>query len=260
MNSRDALNLARRVAVFILKLPFKLILAVYVAVLIVIRVSYHLPRILRHPRPEPDTVSKLDDSLPPEPNQYFDHLEPYQYAPLPGDRYIRLLTIKGPARGSDAEVSYELTSVSLDNAFIGLMYRAISYTWDGQVPDRYINCSGKKLAITRNCEAILRRMRTRTRLLVWIDGICIDQLSMAEKSMQVPLMSEIYGRAYTVTVWFGDDASLGSSILFSYAWLLWCYLSLPLSERWDYFQRKIIQILARMRHNHTHPRAENVWS
>jgi hypothetical protein len=42
---------------------------------------------------------------------------------------------------------------------------------------------------------------------VWIDQICIDQKSLAERSAQVKLMGEIYTRAANVLVWLGADPS-----------------------------------------------------
>jgi len=43
--------------------------------------------------------------------------------------------------------------------------------------------------------------------LVWIDALCINQSSLAERSQQVPLMSRIYTSAAYVFVWLGEDSS-----------------------------------------------------
>ncbi|KAL1618267.1 hypothetical protein SLS56_010631 [Neofusicoccum ribis] len=40
--------------------------------------------------------------------------------------------------------------------------------------------------------------------LFWIDAICINQQDLAERSAQVLLMPQIYGRAESVLVWFGN--------------------------------------------------------
>jgi hypothetical protein len=90
-------------------------------------------------------------------------------------------------------------------------YEALSYVWGsprGNVP---IECEGKTLLITPNCEAALRRIRRRTRTrALWIDAICIDQASTDEKNAQVQLMSEVYSKARRVIVWLGDDEDGGA--------------------------------------------------
>jgi Heterokaryon incompatibility protein (HET) len=44
-------------------------------------------------------------------------------------------------------------------------------------------------------------------LFVWIDALCINQSSLAERSQQIPIMSQIYTRAAYVWVWLGEDSS-----------------------------------------------------
>jgi hypothetical protein len=40
--------------------------------------------------------------------------------------------------------------------------------------------------------------------VLWVDAICIDQGSAAEKSTQVPLMDKIYAAASRVIIWLGE--------------------------------------------------------
>ena len=94
------------------------------------------------------------------------------------------------------------------------------------MPDRFVVCSGKKLAITQNCEMILRAMRRRDNMFLWIDAICIDSSSVNEKSSQIQLMSNIYSRAFVVSIWLGEQTK-GTSIVYSYFWLLWCCRIIP---------------------------------
>lgn len=154
--------------------------------------------------------------------------EAYTYVPLPSERHIRILQLKQPSvlglRGSVIEC--DLLFVPLDKPSLISSYRAISYSWDGQRFDRYILCGGRNLAITKNCEDILRHMLRHARLFIWIDAICIDQGSLEEKAIQVPLMTEIYGRAYVVNIWLGLPAE-GTGLVFSYVWLFWCCLHFP---------------------------------
>jgi hypothetical protein len=94
-------------------------------------------------------------------------------------------------------------------------YDAISYMWDGQLPDQPILCGGKVMLVTRNCHRILSCLiqdlprqgaldgPQKSRAL-WIDAICIDRSSIEERNYQVSLMSEIYRNAQRVLVWPGE--------------------------------------------------------
>lgn len=46
--------------------------------------------------------------------------------------------------------------------------------------------------------------KTDETVTLWIDSICIDQSNLAEKSMQVALMGQIYSLASSVMVWLGE--------------------------------------------------------
>lgn len=84
-------------------------------------------------------------------------------------------------------------------------YRALSYTWGDSNRMMTITVNGKRMSVTRNVWEALFNIRDRYRnQTVWIDAICIDQTSNEEKSVHVPLVSFIYGRAKEVIVWLGD--------------------------------------------------------
>lgn len=53
--------------------------------------------------------------------------------------------------------------------------------------------------------AALRRLRSMADLTLWIDGICIDQTSTAERSAQVALTRDICKQAAEVIVWLGEE-------------------------------------------------------
>ncbi|KKP07170.1 hypothetical protein THAR02_00706 [Trichoderma harzianum] len=95
-----------------------------------------------------------------------------------------------------------LAEVALDS---NPVYKALSYSWDAQTPSQPIECDGSTLLITQNCMAALRRLRSMGDLTLWIDGICIDQTSTAERSAQVALMRDIYKQAAEVIVWLGEE-------------------------------------------------------
>jgi hypothetical protein len=142
----------------------------------------------------------------------------YRHKPLKTARSTRVIILKGTSRGlfrkslPNQPLEIELEEVSLDDF---PSYEALSYTWDGQVPDRPVRCHGKTLNITRNCERALFRLRTSSKRRLWVDSICIDQTSPAEKSIHIPLMGDVYGRASTVLLWLGDATS-ASDISFKY--------------------------------------------
>lgn len=160
---------------------------------------------------------------------------PYKYNALQSRRSIRIIGLEGTSRRifrrskSTHAMEIELKEVSLDSS---PSYEALSYTWDGQQPDRHITCKAGTLQVTQNCERALFRLRDSTKRWLWIDSICINQASTAEKNTQIPLMGEIYGKAENVLVWLGpgskasdetfqyleDISNLAAPILASQTW------------------------------------------
>lgn len=52
---------------------------------------------------------------------------------------------------------------------------------------------------TRNCVAVLQYLRLKDRLrTLWVDTICVNQSSTAEKSTQVPRMDVIFNKTMRV--------------------------------------------------------------
>jgi hypothetical protein len=93
-------------------------------------------------------------------------------------------------------------------------YQALSYCWGSRDPPEHITLGRKRLRITTNCAAALRRLRYRFKArMLWIDAICIDQASDDEKAMQIPIMGDIYSQASQVVVWLGE-ASLSAYMAF----------------------------------------------
>ncbi|KAI0446140.1 heterokaryon incompatibility protein-domain-containing protein [Xylaria telfairii] len=124
----------------------------------------------------------------------------YNYIPLSHSRHTRVLKIL-PSSDKAAPICFLLQEMPVDNP---RYYEALSYTWAGQAMDRPVQCSGATLLITANAESAIRRLRNRfTARYLWIDSICIDQSSTLEKSSQVMMMAEIYGKAKRTLVWLG---------------------------------------------------------
>jgi len=84
----------------------------------------------------------------------------YRYSPLGIARQIRLLHLK-PGEQSDA-IQISIRDTNLDQQ---PMYEALSYTWGDPLEKSLIVCNddGDTLPVTLNCEAALRRLRSRTR-------------------------------------------------------------------------------------------------
>ncbi|KAJ4862542.1 heterokaryon incompatibility protein (HET) domain-containing protein [Trichoderma breve] len=125
----------------------------------------------------------------------------YTHIPLTLTRSIRLIHLEAAAHLTD-DLRCTLAEVALDS---NPVYKALSYSWDAQTPSHPIECDGATLLITQNCMAALRRLRSMDDLTLWIDGICIDQTSIAERSAQVALMRDIYKQAAEVIVWLGEE-------------------------------------------------------
>ncbi|TVY80845.1 Heterokaryon incompatibility protein 6 OR allele [Lachnellula suecica] len=130
----------------------------------------------------------------------------YIYPPLQHPDSIRLLELlageaSDPIRIALSEVRFQ------DNP----EYEALSYTWGGEDGDNTrscsIDCDGRYIRITKNCEAALRQLRSQDKSVsLWIDAICIDQENLNERGHQVGLMRDIYSKASQVLIWLGESS------------------------------------------------------
>ena len=134
------------------------------------------------------------------------NFDPYRYRPLCGDQ-IRLLHLS--AGLYDDELIMTLEHVDLKQQPV---YEALSYTWGTSSKDCCVSCRTdtgvKKIAITENLKAALRRLRSveQTRV-IWIDQVCINQDDIKERSSQVSHMGLIYSFAFQVCIWIGEGRS-----------------------------------------------------
>lgn len=90
-------------------------------------------------------------------------------------------------------------------------YFALSYVWGEKSDPQKISLHGHDFLVTQNLFIALRRLRTHYSdpLSIWIDAICIDQCSIAERNAQVRRMAEIYSRCQEVLIWLGDMSTHG---------------------------------------------------
>ncbi|KAF4331654.1 heterokaryon incompatibility het-6 [Fusarium beomiforme] len=124
---------------------------------------------------------------------------------LETDDSFRLVSLQ-PGR-DDAPLTLCLLNTDLRDA---QPYEAVSYVW-GDVKDLVlINVQAddetqNHILVTQNCHAALRSFRdSDSPRLLWIDSICIDQDSPAEKNHQLGLMARIYQNASQVLVYLGQ--------------------------------------------------------
>lgn len=91
-------------------------------------------------------------------------------------------------------------------------YEALSYTWGTASGNSkrsrklYLGHEWSIFPITVNCEAALRALRLpNADRRIWVDAICINQESDAERTHQVQLMPIIYATASQVVIYIGND-------------------------------------------------------
>ena len=128
----------------------------------------------------------------------------YAYQRLTAPDTIRLINIL-PRTTEDINQNLECTfsAVSLADSpdFV-----ALSYTWGNNAFTEILVCGESVLHITKNLHAALARFRRPDRpLTIWVDAVCINQIDDAEKSLQIPLMADIYGQASEVLIWLGEE-------------------------------------------------------
>lgn len=160
----------------------------------------------------------------------------YSYQPL-GPRDIRLLSIEPYIESPEESIKVNIEVVSLDDE---PRYDALSYTWGSPTVEEAkevsqqmstniprcceIFCGSNVLRVTKNLrDAMLRlrqwRLPQRQEMfkdgvgramehLIWIDGICINQDDLLERSLQVALMGKIYSRANLVLAWIGEHDAI----------------------------------------------------
>ncbi|KAL7755647.1 hypothetical protein ACKLNR_014174 [Fusarium oxysporum f. sp. zingiberi] len=143
-----------------------------------------------------------DDDAPPE-----EEWSAGTYRTLPSRDKFRLLEV---LPGSDGTVQCKLHVCSLDRN--AMSYEALSYTWgndrasDKKEVQIIANGANQSLSISRNLhDALLALRRSNESRFIWADAICINQDDTKERSQQVRLMGEIFGGAWRVVIWVGEQ-------------------------------------------------------
>ncbi|CAD6446898.1 9d3d13e4-6aac-4073-bae1-552b574167e2 [Sclerotinia trifoliorum] len=129
----------------------------------------------------------------------------YQYRPLHEHDAIRIIIVHPEALIS-SPLSCSLIHSTLSHYHNSLIdqYTALSYVWGDANNTRTILVDEKPLSITASLETALRHMRdTQKDMMIWADGICINQSDTEEKSKQVRLMGNIYEVATHTIIFLG---------------------------------------------------------
>jgi hypothetical protein len=125
----------------------------------------------------------------------------YVYQPLKVDPpEMRLMTLlPGPF---SSQIRATLSKVSFEDM---TSYEAISYAWGDPSTTVPILLDGIEFPITVNLESALRhfRLEEKSRLL-WADAVCINQLDIQERNIQVRFMGEIYKKCLRCLIWLGE--------------------------------------------------------
>ncbi|KAK5125829.1 hypothetical protein LTR85_012105 [Meristemomyces frigidus] len=115
---------------------------------------------------------------------------------------LRLLTFVPDAIGDSLQLTMSICAMSEAPAYV-----AIFYTWGSADSRATISIDGCPLGVTQNCWHALHQVRRREPATtpIWIDAVCITQSDMAEKSLQVQAMDQIFADASRVWADMGPD-------------------------------------------------------
>ncbi|KAM0271384.1 hypothetical protein ACHAQH_009131 [Verticillium albo-atrum] len=139
-------------------------------------------------------------------------MEPYQYSPITAPKTFRLVRLlPTDTSTSPPTIKITITETSLIDP---IPYDSLSYSWavgPNDKPNRMVIVSSpsgpdtRQLFIHEPLEAAILQLATATSTPrpIFIDQICINQLSPADKATQVPLMGAIYTHSTRVIVWLG---------------------------------------------------------
>jgi len=145
------------------------------------------------PEDEPVYLLAIEDDEPPP--------QKYHYKPLSDPRNFRTLYIEPGAPGSRIRGSLHESRPG-----DGVKYLALSYVWGSPQIVAYVMVEDRYSLVTENLHAALQHLRSEQEpLYIWIDQICINQQDHEERSQQVMLMHEIFGKSVQVLIWLGKD-------------------------------------------------------
>ena len=128
------------------------------------------------------------------------------YQPLDTTRQqIRLLKITSDANRD--QIRCDSQTFDLD---VAPSYNTLSYAWGPQTNPQQIMLNDCPVCIGQNLYDFLLVFLARDgQPWIWIDQLCIDQATVAEKNHQVAMMAQVYRGSELTLVWLGPDSDHG---------------------------------------------------
>jgi hypothetical protein len=152
-------------------------------------------------------------------------------APLEGSIHVVSIDFKYSQRATRWETTYTRSTNHAVSLATGkpLWYTALSYVWGIPIFDEAIRFADKSVTISSSLAAALYRLRSaKHSIFLWIDQVCINQLDIAEKEQQIPLMELIYTNATNTVIWLGDEDGQDPNLAFDT--MEYVYARLQMSE------------------------------
>lgn len=131
---------------------------------------------------------------------------------------IRVLILHPGTFNDDIHIS--LCTYMMEGSGTKEPYEAVSYVWGSTDFAKSIQCNGHELRVTESVETLLGHLRLLdVSRRLWIDGICINQSDLSERSKQVLMMKRIFSAPSRVLIWVGsEDEDTGRAIEQFLAW------------------------------------------
>jgi hypothetical protein len=89
-------------------------------------------------------------------------------------------------------------------------YAALSYVWGDEKDSRKIILNGRETTVTASLEKVLQAFSKdgefEDDFKLWVDAVCINQNDLDERARQLRRMRDIYGRAWAVIAWLGEES------------------------------------------------------
>jgi hypothetical protein len=121
----------------------------------------------------------------------------------PSTTSIRLLRIRPGVQNDPVECSLQWYDTK---SLTKIPYAAVSYSWGSDIRCQNVTVNGKAIMVTQSAFDVLKGLRFHhSSKAIWMDAICIDQDSPADKTQQIPLMPTIYRGAAKTVVWLGHS-------------------------------------------------------
>jgi hypothetical protein len=176
----------------------------------------------------PDDVQKM-----PRPDRVASGCSVFQHKPLDHTQAsIRLLKVL-PDLSSAGLIQCQIWHDNID-----AQYDCLSYEWGEDGDGQFILLDGEEHWIRRNLLGFLGVARTKyagSERTLWIDALCIDQSSIAERNHQVAQMGSIYRNAQGVILWLGFSHAIRHVLTFCVQ--LDDAMPLTAAEAWELWDR-----------------------